>query len=175
MNAQRSHSPATAPAAQPSISEAIDGSMRAAMEFIESNPGPANGPQQTAQAHKLSRKARQLARLIGIIGEEFAGSFDSYHDVEIVGLAADLSDSLYQEIANASDTPPAGVYPKSGQLMAAVFFMDAAAQQIARVTDVDARRALADRFGWLQDAANDMAIEIVDLLCARQTAEADQL
>lgn len=178
MNAQRSHTLDRANEALAGFSDTLDASLRGAvdsLEFIETNPGSANSVNQTEQpegpARSLRRRARQLARLIKVIGENFGGVPENIQDAEIIGLAADLADSVYKQLESASDEGPDGAYVKSAHLMAVVFSMYASIPQCARAKTDEERLALANRFGWLQDVADDMARDLAAMLDASGVAE----
>ncbi|MEN1925167.1 hypothetical protein [Luteimonas qiangzhengi] len=122
----------------------------------------------------ILREARQLAALTSIIQDEFGDSTIESRESELVGLANDLAASIHERFQKGPTDGTAGAaYGASGKAAAVISSIVHAIACAALATDEDERFALANRIGWLQLSAGELAeklASLVEQLCAEGAA-----
>lgn len=173
MNALRKQSEARPDEALARFSATLDADAHGVMEsldFIAGNPAPANPDSNSAgstpELAVVKRRAGQLATLVNVIGVQFGGVPEDLDDVGLVSLAADLAAQLHAAMERHSGHLRSA-YGKTGQLTAITHAMCDAVLAVERAEDDAERLAAANQFGWLQDAADDIANSLIGRLEAK--------
>lgn len=118
----------------------------------------------------ILKEAKQLAALVSIVGDEFGdNTFDS-RETELIGLADTLAAGIYDHFRHSPTSGTAGAaYGASGRLAAVLTSIVHAYACAALAADESERDDLANRVGWMQLTAREIADELaghVEQLCA---------